>query len=272
MAVPQLNITNKLISAINNNKILAQTKIDNDIFKEDTIHLQAKLSPILRQIAVKHLANATTPNAKSFRGEHLPINKSAYQQYLQKQAQNGTWGTDIEASAIGEALHLNIVVTSVYSDRSDATWCLHLEDESAPTIHLYNYENLHWSNNHSDLTLADGNCLFNAIAASLKELETPAALKTPLNSHSIFKYGSTEKETIKKQTLINIAINLAIKNKQTPAEKEIAYLQEQDRIKRLPDAEKEQIARDYAYALQLARENTRPLKIEQDNVLRSLSI
>lgn len=255
MAAPQLNITNKLLSAITNNKIHTLNKIDNDIFKEDSIAVQNKLSPILRQIAIKHLTNANTPNAKSFRGEYLPIDKIVYQQYLQEKSQNGTWGTEIEATAIGEALRLNIVVTSVYSDRSDTTWCLYLEDANAPTIHLYNYENLHWTNNNNTLTQTNGNCLFNAIAVSLKELENHVPYKSPLNSNSIFKYGSTERETIRKQILINLAIEVAIKNQQTPTEKEMAYLQEEKRIKQLPNEQKEQIAKDYTYALQLAREN-----------------
>ncbi len=260
MAVPQRNIKDRLLTAMQNNSIYAPKMLEDNIFQSNNI--QNILAPTLRQIAIKHLELATTSAARSFRGEHLPISKATHQQYLQKQTQNGAWGTEIEAVALGAALQVNIVVTSVYNDRSDSTWCLHLEDENAPTIHLYNYNNIHWTNSNSNLTQKDGNCLFNAIAEGLQELETPTTHKTPLNTNSMFKYGSTEKETIKKQTLINKAIASAIKNQQSPAEKEMAFLREEERIRQLPDSEKEQISKDYAYALQLAREDMQALQID----------
>ena len=269
MAVHQL-ITNKLLNAIEINNIKSSTIIDSNIFNSNE-QIDTKLAPTLRQIAINHLAKAPTPAAKSFRGDHLLLNTTEYQKYLERQAHEGVWGTEIEAVALGEALHVNIVVTSIYSDRSDATWCLHLEAQDAPTIHLYNYKNLHWSNSISAITKGDGNCLFNAIAEGMQELEAPIANKSPLNSNSIFKYGSVEKEAIKKQTLINRAIASALQNHQTPAEKEIAYLKEEERIRKLPAAEQEQIAKDYAYALQLARADMDSLMLEEHSASMSLS-
>ncbi len=263
MAVNQLDIKDRLLSAIQNNSIHKHPKINKELFQKENI--QQKLSPLLREIAIQHLKLATTATAKSFRGEHLLINSTEHEKYLQTQAKDMARGTEIEANALGEALQINIVVTSVYKNRSDATWCLHLETEDSPTIHLYNYENIHWANNVNLLTKGDGNCLFYAIAQALHELTFPPIQKTPLNSNSIFKYGSLEKDTIIRQSRINQAIISAVKNQQTLANKEISYLEEEKRISKLPDAEKEQIAKDYAYALKLAREIMLSTKIDNYN-------
>lgn len=254
-------ITTKLLDAIENNNLKSKIKIDNNIFLHNQESLETELAPTLRQIAITHLETAETPAAKSFRGEHLSINSIDYKQYLAKQAQAGSWGTDIEALALGEALRINVVITSIYKDRSDATWCLHLEAEDAPTMHLYNFKNLHWSSNISTLTKSDVNCLFNAIAKELKELEAPA-YQTPLNSQSIFKYGSAAKEIIKKQSLIHKALANALQNQQSPAEKEIAYRKEEERIRQLPTEEKNQIAKDYTYALHLARADMENMQVQ----------
>lgn len=268
MAVPQLDIADRFISALQHNKIHIDFEEITSLLRNNSNSNQIKLSAIIKQIAIKHLASANTLAAKIFRGEHLCNSKKTYQEYLYQKSQNGALGNEIEAKAIGEALQINIVVTSIYTDRSNTTWCLHLAAEDAPTIHLYNSEELYWANNEG----FKSPCLHTAITQELQELTQPLTHRTSLNSNSIFKYGSPEKEHIRKQTLIANTVAYALKTQQSPIEKELAYLQEEIRIQELPYAEKEQIRKDYAHALQLAREKMRVVTdhdfiVEDENIL-----
>ena len=183
MAVPQHAVYAQLLDYSEDKNI----SIVPDIFQKSNTQVQTELAPVLRSIAVEHLRNAQTPTAKTFRGDHLLVKDEEYTEYLRRQAQNGAWGSDIEAVALGEALGLNIVVTSVYKNRTDATWCLHLQDESLPTIHLYNFGNQHWSNGRNSQTIGNGNCLYNAVAKSLKELVVPKTQNTVLTANSLFQ-------------------------------------------------------------------------------------
>jgi len=266
MAVPQLDIADKLISALQNNKLHLDFEKACTLLRDKTQSSQTRLSAIIKQIALKHLANSNTPASKMFRGEHLVNSKKSHQEYLLQKAQNDSLGSEIEAKAIGEALQINIVVTSVYKDRSNTTWCLHLASEYAPTAHLYNSEEIYWANNESFNTP----CLFTAISQELQELTRPTTYKTSLNSHSIFRYGSPEKETVRKQTQIVNAVNYAIKTQQSPIEKEIAYLQEEIRIQELPNFAKDQMKKDYEFALQLARKKMQITK-DSENIFEGES-
>lgn len=227
-------------------------KTDVVFFTQDASKVQDVLAPRLRAMAVRHLATSDTAAAKSFRGEYLQVANENYKKYLKKQAQKGTWGSDIEAIALGEELHCNIVVTSIHKDRANATFCLHCESADAPTIHLYNDNNYHWTNDPRSHTKGGGDCLYHAVAKALQRLIIPHKLPSAYTSHAIFQRDSLEKEAIKKQVMINDAIQSAIQRKQTPAEKEQEYEQEKSRILKLPKAEQEQIANDYLFALELA--------------------
>lgn len=260
MAVPQHTVYTQLLNHTKNSSL----SINPDIFRKSNTQVQTELAPILRSIAVDHLRNAETPTAKTFRGDHLLVKQEEYEEYLRKQAQNAAWGTDIEAIALGEALGVNIVVTSIHRQRSDATWCLHLQDESLPTIHLYNHGNQHWTNGRNSHTIGDGNCLYNAIAQGLKELVEPRQQTTVLTANSLFQTGNLDKEALESQMRIKNAIDAGLKNQQTPAEKAVAYANEEKRIQRLPDAEKQQIAEDYKLALQIAIE-----EMQKDHTLET---
>lgn len=250
MAVPQQAVYAHLFDYTRNRSLA----IDPNIFHKNSTQVQYELAPVLRKMAVEHLHSAQTPTAKTFRGDHLLVKGEEYQEYLRKQAQNGAWGTDIEAIALGEALEVNIIVTSIYKNRTDATWCLHLQDPNLPTIHLYNHGNQHWTNSRNTRTIGDGNCLYNAIAQGLQELVVPKTQSTVLTANSLFQKGTLDKEILENQMRIKSAIDAGLKNQQTPAEKAVAYANEEIRIQRLPIAEQQQIAEDYALALIIARE------------------
>lgn len=252
-AYPEL--THRLFAGEMNKKFA----LDKSIFEKDNWQVQRQLAPLLRQIAVNHLATANTPAAKAFRGEYLLVARRPYQTYLDGQKRNGAWGTDIEAIALAETLGFNIVVTSVCKDRPDKTWCLHLQDPKLPTVHLYNYGNYHWTNGKNSSTIGDGNCLYNAVAKELKKLIYPQQHELlnekhkPLSKNSIFqKDSSTNKKILESQKRIHAAIANAIQNDQTPEQREVAYRKEEERIKKLPKEEQQQIAEDYKLSLQLA--------------------
>lgn len=241
-------LTNKLFAGEMNKKVA----LDKSIFEKDNRQVQRQLAPLLRQIAVNHLATANTPAAKAFRGEYLLVAGRPYQTYLDRQKINGTWGTDIEAIALAEALGFNVVVTSVCENRPDKTWCLHLQDPKLPTVHLYNYGNYHWTNGKNSSIIGDGNCLYNSVAERFKELIHPQQRK-PLSKNSIFQAeNNANKEILESQKRIHTAIASAVQNDETPEQREIAYRKEEERIKKLSKEEQQQIAEDYKLSLQLA--------------------
>ena len=235
--------------------------VNQNFFKANAETVQDTLAPILRKRAVEHLRTAQTVAAKGFRGEHLAAGEGPFEDYLQKQSQNGAWGTDLEAIALGESLGCNIVVTSINSKRANATWPLHFESTDAPTIHLYNDNNYHWTNDPDSWTKGEGNCLYNAFAKAMQqqvnEQSTITSASPTASLHSFLyneKQAAAEKKILAKQELIQAAIQTAIKNHQTPAEREQQYQEEQQRLSALPSSEREQIAADYRLALKLAQD------------------
>lgn len=243
----------------------------------------------LKDIAITHLSTADTITAKFFRGEHLPSNYpqndplqnlaqadssteatkyfaftadiakkfnpqlsnqiSNYLAYLEELSADESLGGEIEAKAISEALQINTIITSIYIDKSDYTWCLHFEKENAPSIHLYCKEDKYWTHQQSTQT----NSLFEAIAHELQDLKAPIPKQRPANPNGFF--NGRDRELLKKQTLIRNTINNVYKQHNQIPQK-LAYQEEITRIKNLPLAEQEQIKKDYATALQLARMQT----------------
>ncbi|MDP3705737.1 MAG: hypothetical protein Q8R24_07480 [Legionellaceae bacterium] len=255
--------TQELLKLKRNSSFLKRLNVDENIFKSDEETVQDTLAPLLRKRAVDHLRTAQTPAAKSFRGEHVAAGQGPYEDYLKKQAQNGAWGTDLEAVALGESLGCNIVVTSINTQRKDATWPLHFESKDAPTIHIYNDNDYHWTNDPNTWTKGEGNCLYNAVAKALQQqvydqlAAQTTVSSTPATSLHSFHYNgkqvTSEKKILENQQRIEAAIQTAIQNHQTPAELELQYKIEQERIHNLPESEQQQIKDDYRLALKLAQ-------------------
>src|SRR3990167_1148092 len=248
------------------NKLAELLSIHPRDFNESSENIQKKIAPILRKIAVKHLGSAQTPKAKQFRGEHLAATNIPYKKYLEKQKINGTWGTDLEAIALGEYLKYNVVVTSVNSARADCTWCLHLEGLNAPTIHLYNDNNQHWQTEPENFVLKDNNCLYNAIALNIKNLISPIKPTSNLSSQSLFKTNDRQKLAIQNQVLIQSAINKATHDKRSPADLANYYEKEEQRIKKLSSDEQNQILNDYYFAINLAMQEIDDKTTESFNI------
>ncbi|MDF1758194.1 MAG: hypothetical protein P1U74_07855 [Legionellaceae bacterium] len=227
--------------------------VQQELFFENEFVVQDTLAPILRDLAVDHLHNSTSVASRTFRGEGLPKASGKYKEYLAHQQKQGSWASDIEAIALGEALRCNVVVTSIYEDRPDATWCIHLEDRNAPTIHLYNDNNHHWTNDPYSKTKGEGDCLYHAVAKELQKIATPAPQKSALVANCIFQRNTAENDILSKQTLIYNALDVATKNHQTPVEMEMAYQKEQIRMSLLSESELDLIAKDYLLALQIAQ-------------------
>lgn len=259
--------------------IIDLLELSEDSFLTDEETLQLKLAPILRKKAMQHLADAKTTVAKGFRGEYGAAHStSSYQDYLSKQSKDQAWGTDIDAAAVGEFFGFHVVVTPVKKGVTQDTFCLYRAScDNAPVIHLYNSDNSHWFFDPQKPTLANNNCLFNAIAQSLKSIvktqlkpikqvqpekiqaaspiETPNLAIPKKTQHSSQKnslftrpLNSNEHGTIEIQKKIQNAISKKSDSQSLKKEFEA----EKIRIQDLSPKEQKQIQDDHEFALRLA--------------------
>jgi hypothetical protein len=231
-----------------------------DISQSDAT-IQQSLAPRLRKKAIEHLANGQGVVSRSFRGEYLASGHGNYQPFLVKQAQQGTWGTYIEATALGELLDCNVVVTPVKKGVEQAPFCLYrAADDQAPTVHLFNSNNTHWYVKSSTPTLGNGDCLYNAFAQALKMEAAPELRFTekPSSPHANVqqRFLSSKPTVIADNAAIKLQrdIETAIAVHPTPANLESELRQEKIRINHLPAKEQQQIADDHHFALKLAYE------------------
>ncbi|WP_419419001.1 OTU domain-containing protein [Legionella sp. D16C41] len=210
----------------------------------------------LRKEAMEHLAKSPEIVASSFRGEYQAIGAGSYKWFLEKQEKNAAWGTYIEAVALAEKYKVHLVVTPVKRGVPQNPICLYRSDAAqAKTAHLYNSDNTHWY--FDSETKGDGNCLYNAYAQALFNLDIINADKAPvmetvessLVDLSIFS-NNYQADIRARQEAIEAAINEA----PTVAERQQDFEREKERISKLPPNEQKQIADDHAYALRLAQE------------------
>ncbi len=239
--------------------VLARLKkslgINEIAFTYSQNRVQNELAPTLRQKAIQHLATADGVVAKGFRGEYLASGMGHYQDFLRVQSQTGTWGTYIEASALGEAMGCHVVVTPVKSGVQQNPICLYrASDDKAPTVHLYNADNAHWYVNTN--TKGDGNCLFNAFAQALQTIVKPelpsvsSTIVSPQFTSYKFRAVTNEAQVINHQH----AIAASIRQHPTPSEVEATLQNEKVRIGKLSVAEQQQISDDHKFALAIACE------------------
>lgn len=206
--------------------------------------MQKNLAPLLRKIAIEHLAFGTGPVAQGFRGaiQHPDV-QTAYTSFLQEQSKDAAWATHIEFEALCEYFNISGVVTTVNAQNGEQTWVAHrTENDDASTIHLCNSNNTHWYVKHAGDTLANGNCLYNAFAVALQKACFLHTMQSDVN-----KLSSIDKQAIalQEQLLAQVA---------KPRQRAENLHREQQRLARLPVAEQKQICADHALALQLARE------------------
>jgi len=235
----------------------------NQSVAENSVQLQQLWAPTLRASAIKHLAESDSPVGQGFRGEYGFTKTSrtdTYQTYLEKQAKNGTWGTDIELISLSEDYQVNVVVTSFTKGVPSEPFVLHrVDNPEAPLIHLFNVDNKHWSYNNE--TLGDGNCLYNAFAQALGAIHrqnnpvfenksyTNAEL---LQSHGVFETHSVTKSESAVLRSQENRFNELIQKAPTSSELKQDFLQEGRRISQLSTNEQQQIANDYEYSLDVA--------------------
>lgn len=226
----------------------------NVFIKHDSHTIQTKLASTLRQQAIEHLRHSNDVVARSFRGEYIKTGLGYPNDFLNQQAINGAWGTYLEATALGERLGCNIVVTPVQKGIEQAPICLYrAEDKNAKTIHLYNSNNTHWYVDNK--TQGDGNCLYNACAQAL-QAHVQAEFPKPTSQARLFK---TKLDTIKSDISNTLEqqhkILKAIQEQPTPKERKAAFTKEQTRIDILPHQEQQQIQGDHKLAIELAYED-----------------
>jgi len=219
--------------------------------EHDADTIQTKLASSLRQHAIQHLRQSHDVVAKSFRGEYIKSGLGHPKQFLDAQAKNRAWGTYLEATALGEQLGCNIIVTPVKKGVHQKPICLYrAEDKNAKTIHLYNSNNTHWYIDNK--TRGDGNCLYNAFAQALQKHVQAEYPKPQTQSHAgLFQIKRDLVQSIKQQKYLLASIQ----KQSTPNEHEAMFKEEQARINQLSPQEKQQIQEDHMLALKLAYED-----------------
>lgn len=236
--------------------------IDESFIHRDEYSIQRQFAPILRKAVMQHLATGDSVVARGFRGEYAAANGKLYEQFIEKQGKNGAWATDIEATVIGKLFECNIKVTQVTKGKEVATYFLYEEHKGAPTIHLYNSNNTHWYTAEGH-TIADGNCLYNAIAQSVQRLSRAELIFKPAAQPSVTQYvarkgffGNAKSTPNRTIALIENqkAIEKAISSHAKSSELEAQQRAEQERISKLSPQERDQIAKDYELALKIAAE------------------
>lgn len=175
--------------------LCGQTIIDAANAAEmNDFEFQKKLAVILRAKTIAHLRSGQGPVANSFRRQYTNDDHKAadrpktYTEFLDQQAKNHTYATDIELQALAELAEQHdlpfsikvIIINSEKNEQHTANEFYKAKNTDAPVIHLTCKDNNHWSYNKH--TFGDGNCLYNAIAqfvqASVKAQMQPAAKKS----------------------------------------------------------------------------------------------
>ena len=203
---------------------------------DDSLDIQSSMAPILRQSVMKHLQDSHSEVATAWREsyQYQFDHPADYHDFIRRQSRDKTWGTDIEAAALGELLGCHVSVSTVAVDDSvtpvittehNPFYLYVAPNSDAPHIHLYNIGNTHWYVNEN--TKADGNCLYNAVAQGLQQaiiLESQKALEDDIKRTS-----GPRSETAEGDSMVSLGNALD------------------------PDITRQIIA-DYKLALQLARE------------------
>lgn len=234
---------------------------DKDFLVADET-IQDRLRGPLRQKAIEHLRTAATPVAEGFRsqylygGQYLHGNPPHVNTFLDRQSQNGTWGTYIEAAALGEALGCHVVVTDISKGIRRKPYCIYnAGDNDAEIIHLTLEDNRHWSINES--TKGGGNCLYNAFSQALRGLFVAAQREKQPDTQRL----SHEVAEVKAQREALLAV---VKTQPTPEEHKEELALEKARIHSLPPEERVQIEEDHKFALELALKELEPSSSTKD--------
>ncbi len=269
-------------------KSIDYTEIYQDLEKYDQNQIQGVLAGKLREIAMNNLEQGDGPVAKAFRGEYFPIYQTDdYKSYIDKQKTDGSWGTDVDAISLAEALDCHLVVTSTKDNKTSEPYCLYRSSNpDAPIVYLCNHETQHWSAKGLS-TKGDGNCLYNAFAqalqqdlhlnqnevsilqnqpesvskqnAKLTQTVLPAEKVQPSMQHIWNNpwIKSCDHEQNIEITRANKSLVDAISEAPTPEQMKTALLKEMHRIAALPENTKKQIYDDYKLSLQIADDEKR---------------
>lgn len=229
-----------------------------EVAEMDEAALKSQLSPLLRGSVVDHLRKGKGPVAASFRGESINRGLGHYDTYLAKQAKDGTWGTAIEGAASGELFDAHVAVTYVTKGgrRQEPFGLYRAEKDTAPTVHLYNSDNVHFYVDPSrpSQTYGGNNCFYHSLGLELqKQVRKELGLKDKRHSEpSVASQGffNHHENVIEHQR----SIERSIKKLHTPSELVVQEAAEKQRISKLNHATRRQIERDYKLALKLASE------------------
>lgn len=150
----------------------------NEINKLDLSLSVEQHAAHFRALAIGHLKNGRGIVAEGFRKDYQAALGVPFEEFLEKQGNNGVWGTYIELSAIAELFGVKVVITSK-DQGEETTWVLYEpqnkeQDKVYPAFHIHCEENRHFTYKglevgdnyypHHGQTRGNGNCLYNAIS------------------------------------------------------------------------------------------------------------
>lgn len=242
----------------------------------DSATFQNKQAKTLRELALQRLRNAKKGTAAgNVRYEYTNIKKALggdislfseladnnpypekFEDFLKIHGKSGVWGTDLEAIALAEYFGCNLVVTAINKKGGENTFVLYKDQKpDAPTIHLYNRGNTHWSFSKDGIsTVGDGNCLYNAFAQALR-YQIRYEQNNPLEQ-KYMEQALPKPEKIEQHRVIIESQNNRLKELITeitdPGLVRQSLIEEGNRIKSLSPKEQQQIIEDYKLALQFA--------------------
>jgi hypothetical protein len=146
--------------------------------KDKEKNLQILLAPFLRQAAIRHLESGETPYVLDYRSTYNTLFNQgqvdmSLAAFLKRQVVDRAWGTYLEAKALADLLQMTLAITIVNDGIPQKVQFVNVaENPDAPVIHLYNSNSNHWYfyPEQRGATIGDGNCLYNAIAQSLRQI------------------------------------------------------------------------------------------------------
>jgi hypothetical protein len=210
--------TKLFADAADREELMARLNIDDfeaaliELFGfQKEIDLQLILAPLLRRIAIKHLRDEDTDYTRLVAETYREIADSEenskepssrrflpYEDFLTQQAENKVWATYSEAGALANLFDIKLVVTDINPKRR-AEYVVN--EASVPDRHimeLYVINNVHWYcyDERSDLTISDGNCLYNAFAQMSRQIILLEEVKKQVKEEKLVQDLSEEHQNV----------------------------------------------------------------------------
>ncbi|MES2218339.1 MAG: OTU domain-containing protein [Pseudomonadota bacterium] len=212
------------------------------LHEEDERNLQIYLAPFLRAAAISHLRSANIPMAQEFREHYREFYRRGsitadLEQYLDYQARNYVWSTEVEAAALGSLFNMTVQVTEIVDGEEQTTHVVNRStNANAPVLRMYYYEQVHWffEPDNPEGTIGDGNCLFNAFALALRQSALDQQFKQRMTSDESFTLSPKSENRYKARESLRAGID------------SVEKVSIQTMVKQIPEAKAEIVNEDMA--------------------------